>query len=111
MAEKDMKRLSDDEIELVAGGTQEENDQIVALFRKHGFEKEAKRLEGRSLSFGSELSSVLKGMGFTHKLEIYYFDDTLNRKFYNGRTAQQSDVLEILDDFLYRTANNIEWWR
>ena len=109
MEEKKVNQISDEEMVQISGGLREENEEIVALFRKYGFEKEANQLQGKNFSFGSELNRVLKGMGFTHKLSVYSYDEKLNRNFYNGRNANQSDVTEVLNDFLYRKANNIEW--
>ena len=43
--------VNEKDLELVSGGTQEEIDQIIALFRKHGFEKEAKSLEKGGVYF------------------------------------------------------------
>ena len=46
----EIKRINDDEMENISGGTEAECDEIVALFQKYGFNKEAKRLRGRVYS-------------------------------------------------------------
>jgi hypothetical protein len=104
----EIKKLSDDEIENVSGGTEEECAEIVALFRKYGFNKEAKRLNGRVYSMEWALKDVLADMGYTGRIEVYGTDEGLNTNFIDGGRANHSRVLEALDDFLYKKANNIE---
>jgi hypothetical protein len=104
----EIKKLSDEEIENVSGGTEEECAEIVALFRKHGFNKEAKRLNGRVYSLEWALRDVLTEMGYPGKIEVYATDEGLNTNFIDGGHANQRQVLEALDNFLYKKANNIE---
>ena len=108
MAENEMKKVSDAEMETVSGGTEAECAQIVALFRKHGFHKEAKRLNGRVYSLQWALKDVLAEMGYSGNLEVYATDEGLNTNFLNGGYASQEKILNALDDFLYKKANNIE---
>ena len=108
MKKKEIRKLSDDEIENVSGGTEEECAEIVALFRKYGFNKEAKRLNGRVYSMEWALKDVLADMGYTGRIEVYGTDEGLNTNFIDGGRANHSRVLEALDDFLYKKANNIE---
>ena len=108
MEDNKVKKLTDDEINMISGGTEEECAEIVALFRKHGFNKEAKRLNGRVYSLEWALRDVLTEMGYKGNLEVYATDERLNTNFLNGRYANQRDILNALDDFLYKKANNIE---
>ena len=39
MEEKKVNQISDEEMVQISGGLREENEEIVALFRKYGFEK------------------------------------------------------------------------
>ena len=103
----EIKKLSDDEIENVSGGTEEECAEIVALFRKYGFNKEAKRLNGRVYSIEWALKDVLKEMGYPGMLEVYATDERENTNFLHGNHANHRQIIEALDDFLYKKANNI----
>ncbi len=110
--EKDNKVIKDSDLDNVHGGTREEIDEIIAVFRKHGFEKEAKRLEkGGVYFFKDTFDSVMKDLGFTHQLTLYADDEHYNYNISNGNRVGQMKFIEILDDFLYRTANGIEWWQ
>ncbi|MBQ3295467.1 MAG: hypothetical protein IJH00_03160 [Erysipelotrichaceae bacterium] len=109
--EKDKKIIKDIDLDSVYGGTQEEIDQIVAVFRKHGFENEAKKLEkGGVFFFKDVFESVMKSLGYEHQLTTYADDEKYNYNIYNGNLVGQMKFIEILDEFLYRKANGIEWW-
>ena len=81
MAEKEVKQVTDAEMETVSGGTEAECAQIVAMFRKHGFNKEAKRLDGRVYSLQWALKDVLTEMGYPGNLEVYATDEGMNTNF------------------------------
>lgn len=102
------KKLNDDEMGTISGGTEAECDEIVALFQKYGFNKEAKRLRGRVYSLEWALKDVLRDMGYQGNLEVYATDERLNTNFLNGNHANHSQILSALDQFLYNKANNIE---
>ena len=111
--EKDKKIIKDKDLDCVCGGTQEEINNIIAVFRKHGFEDEAKRLEkGGAFFFKDAFESVMKSLGYEHQLTTYAYDDENNNyNIYNGNRVGNMKFLEILDEFLYRKANGIEWWQ
>ncbi|MBR3308682.1 MAG: hypothetical protein IKG00_02110 [Lachnospiraceae bacterium] len=102
-----VQALDDDKIEQVTGGTEAECAEIVAVFRKHGFHKEAKRLNGRVYSLEWALRDVLKEMGYPGMLEVYATDERENTNFLHGNHANHRQIIEALDDFLYKKANNI----
>ena len=105
-------RMKDKDLELVVGGTQEEINEIIAVFRKHGFENEAKKLEkGGVYFFKDTFDKVMKGLGYEHQLTTYADDEHYNYNIYNGNRVGQMKFIEILDEFLYRKANGIEWWQ
>ena len=105
-------RMKDKDLELVVGGTQEEINEIIAVFRKHGFENEAKKLEkGGVYFFKDTFDKVMKGLGYEHQLTTYADDERYNYNIYNGNRVGQMKFIEILDEFLYRKANGIEWWQ
>lgn len=105
-------RMKDKDLELVVGGTQEEINEIIATFRKHGFENEAKKLEkGGVYFFKDTFDTVMKGLGYEHQLTTYADNEHYNYNIYNGNRVGQMKFIEILDDFLYRKANGIEWWQ
>ena len=53
----------------------------------------------------------MKDLGYTHQLTVYAYDDENNNyNIYNGNRVGNMKFMEILEDFLYRKANNIEWW-
>lgn len=104
--------VNEKDLELVSGGTQEEIDQIIALFRKHGFEKEAKRLEkGGVYFFKDTFDAVMKDLGYTHQITTYADSENYNFNIVNGERVSQMRFLDTLEDFLYRKANGIEWWQ
>ena len=104
--------VNEKDLELVSGGTQEEIDQIIALFRKHGFEKEAKRLEkGGVYFFKDTFDAVMKDLGYTHQITTYADSENYNYNIVNGERVGQMRFLYTLEDFLYRKANGIEWWQ
>ncbi|MCR5095121.1 MAG: hypothetical protein K6A70_00080 [Erysipelotrichaceae bacterium] len=54
---------------------------------------------------------VMKDLGYTHQLIVYAYDDENNNyNIYNGNRVGNMKFMEILEDFLYRKANGIEWW-
>ena len=100
--------IKEKELENVTGGSYDQINEIVKLFRKYGFEKEAKRLEKcGAVYFEANLRNVLKAMGYTHSIEVYADSDDMNWNIYQGNRIQHYELLEILEDFLYRKANNI----
>ena len=104
--------VNEKDLELVSGGTQEEIDQIIALFRKHGFEKEAKRLEkGGVYFFKDTFDAVMKDLGYTHQITTYADSENYNFNIVNDERVSQMRFLDTLEDFLYRKANGIEWWQ
>ena len=104
--------MKDKDLELVVGGTQEEINEIIATFRKHGFENEAKKLEkGGVYFFKDAFDKVMKDLGYEHQLTTYADNEHYNYNIYNGNRVGQMKFIEILDDFLYRKANGIEWWQ
>lgn len=106
------KKIDVEDLAYVTGGYADEFPAIIEVFRKHGFEKEAKALEkGGVFFFGDSLKKVLKSLGYTHDITIYTNDDRPNINSYNGTWIQHRQLIDILDDFLYRKANNIEWWQ
>ena len=103
-------KINDQELETVVGGTQEEIDEIIKTFRKHGFEAEAKKLEkGGVFFFKDAFDKVMKDLGYEHELTLYADDETYNFNIYNGNRVGQMKFIEVLDEFLYRKANNIDW--
>ena len=104
--------VNEKDLELVSGGTQEEIDQIIALFRKHGFEKEAKKLEkGGVYFFKDTFDAVMKDLGYTQQITTYADNENYNYNIVNGERVGQMRFLDTLEDFLYRKANGIEWWQ
>ena len=102
--------VNDKDLDLVVGGTQEEIDEIIAVFRKHGFEKEAKKLETGGVYFFKDVfDGVMKDLGYQHQLTLYADDENYNFNIYNGNRVGQMKFIEILDEFLYRTANGIDY--
>ena len=51
----------------------------------------------------------MKDLGYTHQLTIYADDENYNFNIYNGNRVGQMKFIEILDEFLYRTANGIDY--
>ena len=104
--------VKDNDLANVSGGTKEEIDKIIALFRKYGFENEAKILEKSGVFFFKDgFDKVMKDLGYTHELTVYAYDDEHNNyNIYNGNRIGNMKFMEILEDFLYRKANGIEWW-
>ena len=104
------ENIKDQELENVTGGTQEEIDEIISVFKKHGFEKEAKILEkGGVYFFKDTFDKVMKDLGYTHQITLYADDERYNYNIYNGNRVGQMKFIEILDEFLYRKANGIDW--
>ena len=105
--------VNDKDLDLVVGGTQEEIDEIIATFRKHGFNAEADKLAKSGVFFFKDkFNEILKGLGYTHQLEILDSDsENYNFNIYNGNRVSNWKFIEILDEFLYRKANGIEWWQ
>lgn len=102
--------VNDKDLDLVVGGTQEEINEIIAVFRKHGFEKEAKKLEKGGVYFFKDVfDGVMKDLGYQHQLTLYADDENYNFNIYNGNRVGQMKFIEILDEFLYRTANGIDY--
>ena len=102
------KIVEDKELEKVAGGTYDQINEIIDLFRKYGFNTEADKLKrSGSVLFEVAFRNVLKEMGFTHKLEVYADSDRLNWNFYQGKHIEHYDLMEILEEFLYKKVNNI----
>jgi len=102
--------VNDKDLDLVVGGTQEEINEIIATFRKHGFEKEAKKLEKGGVYFFKDVfDGVMKDLGYQHQLTLYADDENYNFNIYNGNRVGQMKFIEILDEFLYRTANGIDY--
>ena len=108
-----MMSVKDKELETVVGGTQEEIDEIIAVFRKHGFNAEADKLaKSGTFFFADRFNEILKGLGYTQRLEILQSDsEDYNFNIYNGYRVGNMKFIEILDEFLYRKANGIEWWQ
>ena len=106
------KIIKDQDLEAVSGGTKEEINNIIAAFRKYGFENEAKKLEKSGVYFFKDgFDKVMKDLGYTHQLTVYAYDDENNNyNIYNGNRIGNMKFMEILEEFLYRKANNIEWW-
>ena len=103
------ERINEEELELVCGGTKEEVQEIIDLFRKYGFEAEAKKLEKSGyIFFGDALSDVLGKMGFNHKVTVYADEEKQNYNFINGGFVGRMKFAEILSDFLYCKKNGIE---
>ena len=103
-------KVNDQELETVVGGTQEEIDESINIFRKHGFEAEAKKLEkGGVYFFKDAFDKVMKDLGYEHELTLYADSENYNFNIYNGNRVGQMKFTEILDEFLYRKANNIDW--
>lgn len=102
--------VNDKDLDLVVGGTQEEIDEIIAVFKKHGFDKEAKKLEKGGVYFFKDVfDGVMKDLGYTHQLTLYADDENYNFNIYNGNRVGQMKFIEVLDEFLYRTANGIDY--
>lgn len=102
--------VNDKDLDLVVGGTQEEIDEIIAVFKKHGFDKEAKKLEKGGVYFFKDVfDGVMKDLGYTHQLTLYADDKNYNFNIYNGNRVGQMKFIEVLDEFLYRTANGIDY--
>lgn len=107
-----MSNISEKDLELVSGGTQEEIDEIIKIFRKHGFEAEAKKLEkGGVYFFKDAFDKVMKDLGYEHELTVYTDSKNCNFNIVNGERVNQMKFLDTLEDFLYRKANGIEWWQ
>ena len=105
-----IKKMNDDDLVWVTAGTADELKDIIAVFRKHGFEDEAKKLERAGIFFfETTFKSVLQGLGFTHSLYVQAYDNQRNFKTYNGKIVENYEVVEILDEFLNRKANNLPW--
>ncbi|MBR3250193.1 MAG: hypothetical protein IKF80_00635 [Erysipelotrichaceae bacterium] len=111
--EKENNTVKDNDLANVSGGTREEIDKIIALFRKYGFENEAKKLEKSGVFFFKDgFDSVMKSLGYTHELTVYAYDDEHNNyNIYNGNRIGNMKFMEILEEFLSRTANGTEWWQ
>ena len=111
--EKENNTVKDNDLANVSGGTREEIDKIIALFRKYGFENEAKKLEKSGVFFFNDgFDSVMKSLGYTHELTVYAYDDEHNNyNIYNGNRIGNMKFMEILEEFLSRTANGTEWWQ
>ena len=104
-----VEKVLDSELELVNGGTVEEVNAIIAVFRKHGFEAEAKKLEKSGIFFfGDGLNRVLDGLGFNCKIELYASDDRNNVSYLDGGQVGHSRLIQTLDDFLYKKSHNID---
>jgi len=51
----------------------------------------------------------MKDLGYEHELTVYADSENYNYNIYNGNRVNQMKFTEILDEFLYRKANNIDW--
>ena len=97
-----MKNISEKDLELVVGGTQEEINEIIALFRKHGFEKEAKRLEkGGVYFFKDAFDAVMKDLGCTHQISTYADRENFNYNIVNGERVGQMKFLDTLEETVF----------
>ena len=70
--------VNDKDLDLVVGGTQEEIDEIIAVFRKHGFEK-GQGYEWREYLRKEEEEGEASAKAFAykvHKGEIKYNEET-----------------------------------
>lgn len=104
------KEINYQVLESVTGGDGKEMADIIGLFRKYGFEKEARTLEkGGSPFFEVSFKNILKDLGYTHKLNVYVNDDNVNMNTYNGSLINHFTLMDTLEEFLYRKANNIDF--
>lgn len=104
------ENMKDQELEYVVGGTEEEINKIISLFRKYGYEAQAKKLErSGSIFFGDALSSVLDEMGFPHKITVYADYEKQNLYSMDGGFAGHLKTVDTIDDYLYHLKNNIPY--
>ena len=99
---------NEEELEKVAGGDKAENAQIIALFRKYGFEKQARTLEkAHTIWFGHRLEEMMKELSgqSTVYLKVVCRDGYPNKKELYSRSVNQREVMEYLDGFLANIAN------
>lgn len=102
--------VKDQELEVVVGGTEEEINKIISLFRNYGYEAQARQLErSGSVFFGDALSGVLDEMGFPHKITVYADYEQQNLYSIDGGFAGHLKTVETIDDYLYHLKNNIPY--
>lgn len=104
------KKISNDQLEEVSGGTVEEIQKIIDLFRKYGFNSEADKLSKSGIFFFADrFNEILKGLGYTQRLEILAsYEDQNNFNTYNGDIVTNLKFMDILEEFLYKKSKNIE---
>ena len=98
------KKMDDQAIECVAGGTREEMDEIIAVFRKHGYESEAVQLEqAGSVFFGRILNKIMIAMQFPERLSVFQREEEPNRNILKGKRVSHAETIAMLDKFLSRS--------
>ena len=101
-------KINIDDLANVTAGTKEQIEEIISTFRKYGFNSEADKLaKGGVIFFNSVFERVMKGLGYKQELTLYASDEGSNYNIYNGNLIGHVKFMDILDEFLYRKANNI----